>query len=171
MTSLRDKPILTTPQLKHIDWRGVPLDYVGRCSAVCRSLKDCHDLVAWFEDPEFCPFQPVFLIIPDPSELRGVQFKSIVGDGYAPAAELRDVAVAIWERTVNGESRFDMDVAREKAGLVPREVAEDRIREALWDRAQRHKSSPVTDPMRQPQYPNPTNKVQFPQHPGVPYAD
>lgn len=161
--SLRDAPILVTPMIKHINWAGVPHSFVGRCSAVCRSLKDCEDLVAWFEDPTFCPFQPVFLMIPG-------AYKAIAGDGYAPAAELRDVAVTVWEQTVSGPG-FDFDVAREKAGLPERAKADQLIREALWDRAQRHKASPVTDPARQPWHPNPTGRTVFGQLPGIPEGD
>ena len=164
----RDAPIMLTPMVKFINWTGVPHGLRGKVSAVCRSLKDCEDLVAWFGDGNFCPFQPVLLLIPgNPSPI------AIVGDGYATAAELRDCAVDQWEITTERIAKtgrnFDFDEARERAGLPRAEDFDTLYREAMWARIQKHKASPVTDPFRQPDYPNETNKVMFPHHPGVPY--
>ena len=170
MIDARDAAIRTAKRIPPMNWVGVPPNlrqaFKGHISALCRSLKDCEDLVAWFGDADFCPFQPVILLVP------GSQPVAIAGAGYATAAELRDCAVTYWETTVNrvaSGSVLDFDTLRERAGMARREKADELIREALWERAKRHKESPRTDPMRQPVYPNPTNKVQFPEHPGVPY--
>jgi hypothetical protein len=48
---------------------------------------------------------------------------------------------------------LDFDTLRERAGMADRDKADELIREALWERAAKHKASPITDPMRQPQYP------------------
>lgn len=161
---------MTARRIPSIDWSGVSYQlqvaFRGHISALCQSLKDCEDLVAWFGDADFCPFQPVILLIP------GSQPVSITGAGYATAAELRDCAVTYWETTVNrvaAGSVLDFDTLRERRGLAPRDKVDEMIREALWERAAKHKAAPVTDPMRQPVYPNPTGKINFPQHPGVPY--
>lgn len=155
--------LMTAKRIAPINWAGVPTPLQGRVSAVCRSLAECQDLVAWYGDAAFCPFQPVLLLLP-----VGLPI-SINGDGYASAAELQDCAVTLWERRISGEGAFNIDEARERAGLPERGKVDQLIREALWDAAQKHKASPVTNPGRQPEYPNPTGKVQFAQHPGVPY--
>jgi hypothetical protein len=166
----RDSAIRTLKRIPPIDWSMVSFQhrvaFKDHISALCQSLKDCEGLVAWFGDADFCPFQPVILMIP------GSQPVAIAGAGYATAAELRDCAVTYWETTVNrvaSGSVLDFDTLRERAGMASRDKADELIREALWERAKRHQASPVTDPMRQPVYPNPTGKIHFPEHPGVPY--
>lgn len=154
-----------------IDWRGVSYQnrkaFQGKISALCKSLQDCEDLPKWFGDVNFCPFKPVLLLIP------GHQPTAIIAEGYATAAELRDCAVYYWEtntaKAEKGQSLIDFDVAREQAGMLERSKVDAAVREALWERAKKHKASPVTDPMRQPWYRNPTGRIVFPQHPGVPY--
>lgn len=141
-----------------IDWTDVPASLKGRMSAVCRSLADCDDLVAWFGDPGFCPFQPVLLMVPGaPAPIM------IIGDGVAPAAELRDVAVSCWSRAVEKIQKqgalLNFDDARERHGLMRREDVDAAVRQAMRDRIARHKAAPVTDPFRQPVYPNPTNRT------------
>ena len=151
---------MLTPQVKYINWAGVPDAFVGRCSAVCLSLKDGEVLVAWFGHPDFAPFQPVMLLVP------GAMPISIEGHGYAPAAELRDCAVVTWGRTEEklrkfGTTLFDIDDARERAGLLPRDQVDTAVREAMASRVAKHKASPVTDPSRQPVYPNQTGRQNF----------
>lgn len=153
-----------------INWRGVPAGLKGRCSAVCRSLAECEDLVNWFGDENFCPFLPVLLLVP------GAQTApAISGMGIAPAAEIRDIAVAYWEQTEedvkNKRSFVNFDEARERRGLMPRDKVDAAVRQAMRDRVAKHKASPITDPSRQPVYPNPTGRVVFPLHPGVPYKE
>ena len=141
-----------------INWTGVPAQLQGRCSAVCRSLQECEDLVYWFGGPDFCPYLPVLLLVPGAQTMPAIN-----GLGVAPAAEIRDVAVAYWVQTEEDvrlhRSFVDFDEARERRGLLPREKVDAAVREAMRDRAARHKASPVTDPARQPVYPNPTNRT------------
>lgn len=136
-----------------------------KVSAVCRSLKECGDLVAWFDGrPNFCPDQPVLLMIPNvnPPVL-------ISGMGFATAAELRDCALEAWavksKRMEKLGEVMDFDSLREQHGDVRREDAPAAIAEAFAERIRRHKASPVTDPWKQFKYPNPTQKVVFPQQP------
>ena len=152
-----------------IDWSGVPKGLKGRCSAVVRSLKEAEDLIKWFGDENFCPFLPVLLLVP------GAQTApAISGLGIASAAEIRDIAVAYFEQTLEdvqkGRSFVNFEEARERRGLPRREEVDAMIRQAMRDRAAKHRASPVTAPGRQPIRPNPTNRVIFPHHPGVPYA-
>ncbi len=146
-----------------IDYSGLPPAYVGKLSAICRTAAECEDLVAWFGDATFCPFLPVLVMVP------GTQPTLIPGYGHAPAAELRDCAVVAWhsqmEKLRLRSTVLDYDALREKRGLMRREEVDAAIRNALADRIARHKSSPVTDPFRQPHYPNPTGKTVFPQQP------
>lgn len=152
-----------------IDWTGVPRRLRGRCSAVVRSIKEAEDLVKWFGDENFCPMLPVLLLVPGAQTAPAIN-----GLGIAPAAEIRDIAVAYFEMTLEdvekGRSFVNFDEARERHGLMRREDVDAAVRQAMRDRAAKHKSSPITDPARQPVYPNPTNRVTFPLHPGVPYA-
>lgn len=133
-----------------IDWRGVPPGLKGKVSAVCRSEKDCADLVHWFGDPNFCPFLPILLLIPGaPGQLAGL--------GLATAAELRDEAVARWQLMTRRLERIgrivDFDTLREKHGLMRKEDVEPAFREALVERIRKHRRNPRTDPPRQPLYP------------------
>ena len=140
-----------------INWKGVPLSYHNRMSAVCRTLSEANDLVKWFGDAEFCPFLPIFLMIP------GTGGVILAGLGYATAAELRDDAVATWidktDRIAKTGSVLDFDALREKHGLMERSKVKAAMSEAFWDRIRRHKASPVTDPFRQPQYPRVNGKT------------
>lgn len=154
----------------NISWRGVPDQLKYRCSAVVRSLAEAEDLVNWFGDATFCPYLPVLLLVPGAKTAPAIN-----GLGLAPAAEIRDIAVAYWEQTAEdvqkGRSFIDFDEARERRGLMRREDVDAAVREAMRDRAAKHKASPITDPSRQPVYPNPTGKIVFAQHPGVPYKE
>ena len=128
----------------------VPHGFEGKVSAVCRSKKDCEDLVHFFGgDPSFCPFLPVLLWIPGAPQ-------QIAGWGLAPAAEMRDQAVAVWELITARMDRtgkpVDFDALREKHGLMRAEDVDAATREALWERIKRHKANPVTDPPRIPHY-------------------
>ena len=143
-----------------INWAGVPMAYWDRVSAVCRSLTECEDLVRWFGDATFCPFQPVLLLIPEHPTL-------LCGMGYATAAELKDDAVNLWgkytDRLERTGSIVNFDEMREKYGLMRREDVKAATQEAFWERIKAHRASPVTDPFRQPQYPRPNERTQFPQ--------
>ncbi len=159
--------MLTTPE---IDWTNIPSQFWGKVSAVCRSYSDCLDLNHWFGDEDFEPDLPILLVIPSPT---GPHYGQVCGMGLAPVYEMRDECVARWEITENRLARtgniVDFDVLREKAGLVERSKVDEAFRTALTDRIAAHKASPVTDPPRQPRYPNPTNRVVFAEH--VPYGD
>ena len=137
-------------RIPEIDWTGVPPGYLGRVSAVCRSLADCQDLVHWFGDSKFCPYLPIFLMVP------GTGGISLVGMGFADAAELQDDAVAIWTEKsalmAKQGSLGNFDELREKHGLMERSKVREATREAFWERIKAHKASPVTDPFRVPQY-------------------
>lgn len=131
-------------------------------SAVCRSLRDCDDLVAAFGGhANFCPDLPILLIMPDGNP------KLVAGLGFSTAAELRDCCVDVWGVNTGSDAhkRFNVDEMREREGLARREDVTEMTREAFHERRQRHLSSPITDPVRQYQYPNPTHKVLFPQQP------
>ncbi len=134
-----------------IDWAGVPAAHRGKLSAVCRTLAECQDITGWFGDPAFCPYLPILVMVP------GTQPTLIPGFGYATAAELQDCAVTAWEmqsaKIAKQGAVLDYDSLRERHGLMRREEVDEAIRDALWRRAQAHKYSPVTDPMRQPSYP------------------
>src|SRR3990167_6947599 len=89
-----------------IDWRGVPASYVGKCSAVCRTLQECEELVRHFGSPGFAPYLPVRVLVP------GAPAPTLIaGLGYATAAELQDCAVVTWHR---GQVTPDFDALREK---------------------------------------------------------
>lgn len=143
-----------------IDWSGVPESFVGKASAVCRTAQECNDLVRWFGNADFCPFLPVLVLVPGAASPT-----AIVGQGYATAAELQDCAVVTWhqqtERLRKTGGLIDFDQARERAGLMRREEVDAAVRDALARRIAQHKASPVTDPFRQPAYPNPTERSVF----------
>lgn len=160
-----------TPQ---IDYRGVPMAYWPKVSqrydtklsiprdqisAVCRSMDDCNNLVQWFDNqPNFCPDLPVLLLIPG-------KHKLISGLGFSTAAELRDCCIEVWGvyTSSDGDKRWNVDEMRERSGYARREDVPAMVQEAFWEKAKQHKASPVTDPGRQPEYPNPTGKTQFTQ--------
>ena len=140
-----------------IDWSGVREQYRGKCSAVCRSLEDCENLVYWFGSADFAPYLPVMVMVsgaPAPT--------LIAGFGYATAAELQDCAVVTWqqqtERLVARGKFLDFDSLRERRGLIRREEVDLAVREALVDRIAKHKANPVSDPPRSPTYPNPRQR-------------
>ena len=151
--------LIVRKAVPQIDWRGVPLGYVGKASAVCRSLQDCADLVKWFGDATFCPYLPVLVHAP-------AGWTAITGWGVADAAELQDCAVVLWNRQTealmrNNGSLMNYDERRERAGLMRKEAVAEAMSDALDRKIAEHKASPVTNPFRQPKYPNPTNKKQF----------
>lgn len=134
-----------------IDWSGVPAGYVHRASVVCRTLKECEEIVRWFGDAAFCPYLPVLVKAPG-------GWTAITGWGYADAAELQDCAVTLWHRQTiameqNNGALMDFDTLREKHGLMRREDVEAAVAEAATARIAAHRASPVTDPFRQPRYP------------------
>lgn len=138
-----------------IYWSLDLLPYQGQLSAVCRTKQQAADLVRWFGSEDFCPVHPVLLCVPG-------GWGSLTGLGLASAVELRDEAVARWElqeAKIATGTLFDFDTAREKAGLMRREEVDAAVRTAIRDRVARHRASPVTDPVRQLGYPNPTNRT------------
>lgn len=144
-----------------IDWEGVPEQYKGQCSAVCRTAEECDELVRWFGSPDFCPLLPVMVLVP------GAHAPTLIaGFGYATAAELRDCAVVTWhtqtQKLATTGQILDFDTLRERRGLMRREEVDSATREALLQRVARHKANPISDPPRQPVYANPTAKTSFP---------
>ena len=143
-----------------INWVGVPESYVGKCSAVCRTAQECSDLVLWFGSADFCPVQPVLVLIPGADAPI-----AIAGMGYATAAELQDCAIVTWydksQKIEKDGTMFDFDTLRERRGLMRREEVDAATREAMVERVAKHKANPISDPARQPQFPNPTNKTRF----------
>ena len=151
-----------------LDLRDVPMDFWGKVSAVCRSHMDCLDLSHWFGDEAFCPYYPVLLMVPDGK--NSVVYEQIAGLGLCEVWELRDTAVAVWEMTEERLAKYhgkvvDFDAMRERRGLMRREKVDEAIREGFWEMAKKHKASVVTDPGRQPRYPNPLHKMKFPEMP------
>ena len=143
-----------------IDWAGVPASFKGKCSAVCRTAEECGELVRWFGSPDFCPVLPVMVMVP-----KADAPTLIAGMGYATAAELQDCAVVTWHEQTRKLAEtghvLDFDTLRERHGLMRREDVDAAVREALVDRVARHKANPISDPQRQPIYPNPTAKKNF----------
>ncbi len=147
-------------RIASIDWAGVPDSYKGKCSAVCRTLLECEELPRWFGGPDFAPYLPVIVMVP------GADAPTLIaGFGYATAAELRDCAVATWskqtEQLAKTGTLLDFDTLRERHGLMRREEVDTATRDAMMRRVAQHKANPVSDPARQPVYPNPTGKTMF----------
>lgn len=155
-----------------IDWSGVPHQYRYKrganghfyeqpsVSAVVRSLTEAEDLVHFFRNPQFAPDLPVLVMVPGQVPI------SIIGNGVTPAAELRDLAVTVFERTIervarNGGRIFDFDELREKAGLLPHDQFDPAFREALRERRRRHMANPRTDPPRKQWWPAGSAAVRF----------
>ncbi len=150
----------TARRVEPIDWADVPENFLGKLSAVCRTAGDCAELVRWFGDASFAPNLPVLVMVP------GAHAPTLIaGMGYASAAELQDCAVVTWEeqttKLAEGSPLLDYDAARERRGLPRREEVDAATRDALLRRVAAHMANPVTDPFRQPTYPNPTNKTNF----------
>ncbi len=127
-----------------------------KVSAVCRSMADCQDLVAWFDNqPGFCPDLPVLLLIP------GYPPVAVMGLGFATAAELRDCCVEAWGVKTGADAwkRFETNEMRERMGLPRKEDVKEMTREAFHERVKRHKASPRTDPWKQWEYPNPNKRT------------
>jgi hypothetical protein len=141
-----------------VDWLGVPAQYIGKASAVCRTLRDCEELVKWFGDENFCPFLPVLVAAPG-------GWTAIAGYGYASAAELQDCAIVLWTRQAEALAKtgrlMDFDELRDRHGLMRKEDVPQAMAEALEARIRRHKANPITDPFDEPTYPNPTARAQF----------
>ncbi len=149
-----------TKRIPPIDWAGVPLSYVGKCSCVCRTEQECREVVRWFGSAEFCPLLPIMVMVP------GADAPTLIpGMGYATAAELQDCAVVAWnkqtERLKDGGKLFDFDALREKRGLMRREDVDAATRQAFHERIARHKANLVSDPFRVPERENPTEKKLF----------
>ncbi len=142
-----------------IDWKGVPESYVGKCSAICRTAQECAELVRWFGSADFCPNLPVLVLVPGADAPI-----AIAGMGYATAAELQDCAIVTWhdksQKIEKDGTMFDFDALRERRGLMRREKVDAATREAMVQRVAKHKANPISDPARQPQFPNLTNKTQ-----------
>ena len=150
----RDVPMAFWPSYNRKP-NGVTSPPRDKVSAVCRSMADCSDLVHWFGNrPDFCPTLPVLLLIPG-------AITQISGLGYSTAAELRDCACEVWGVKTGGDAhkRFDNDELRERFGLARKEDVAAFTQEAFADRVRRHKASPITDPWKQFQYPNPTERT------------
>ncbi len=152
-----------------INWLGVPDRFYRKVSAVCRNPGDCEDLVRWFGDADFCPYLPIFLMIP------GTEGVMLIGMGYATAAELRDDAVNIWgkytARLAKTGSLMDFDALREKHGDMRKENVAAEMAEAFRERIRKHKANPITDPAREPQYVRVNEKTVFAQTQSTEWKD
>jgi hypothetical protein len=148
--------LITRKAIPRIDWTGVPARYVGKASAVCRTLAECSELVRWFGDATFYPFLPVLVKAPG-------GWTAITGWGYADAAELQDCAVVLWHRqtlALEATGRLmDFDDLRERNGLMRREELSAAVGDAIDRKIANHKASPVTNPFRQPSYPRPNGRT------------
>lgn len=156
-------------QTKPIDYRDIPMAYWPKAvfdhgykvgmketiSAVCRSMADCNALVEFFDNqPNFCPDMPVLLRHPAGDKL-------ISGLGFSTAAELRDCCIEVWGTydSADGAKRFDTDAMRERFGMARKEDVPAMVAEAFAERIRRHKANSITDPVRQYDYPNPTERT------------
>ena len=78
----------------------------------------------------------------------------IPGIGAAEAAEIEDIALAVYEdqekRIREGRLAVDFDELRDRDGLPAREDFDPLFRQAIRDRVEAHRANPVTDPSRQP---------------------
>ena len=85
----------------------------------------------------------------------------VSGLGLSTVAELRDCCVEVWGVKTSREAhkRFNNDELRERFGMARKEDVQEMVREAHWERAKRHKASPVTDPSKQFKYPNPNKRT------------
>jgi len=152
--------IHTAKRVPPIDYSGVPLNFHGKLSAVCRTAQECSELVRWFGSPEFCPDLPVMVMVPgtDAPVL-------IAGMSYASAAELQDCAIVTWfdhlDKLAKRGHVLDYDALREEHGLLPREQVDGATRQALRDRVARHRANPISDPPRQPEPAQPATKTSF----------
>ncbi len=147
----------------------MPENFLGKLSAVCRTAEDCAELVRWFGSAAFAPNLPVLVMVP------GAHAPTLIaGMGYATAAELQDCAVVTWEqqttKLAEGKPLLDYDEARERRGLMRRDEVDAATRDALLRRIKAHMDNPVTDPFRQPEYPNPKNQMKFAVREKVPDA-
>lgn len=150
--------------LTPIDWTGVPLRYRFRfvkgqlvehpgISAAVHSLEEAQDLVKFYGDPRFCPLLPVLLVFPNDIPPTVIIGNGGTADTMADAAELRDLAVYVWERTMeraarNGGKLFDSAEMRDRYGLVPEKERLNVLRQALVDRVAQHRRTQRTDPGR-----------------------
>lgn len=88
--------------------------------------------------------------------MRGPAGNAVVicGMGAAEAAELQDIAEAVYEeqqaKVDAGEPIVNFDELRERHGLPSREEFDPLFRQALRDRIEQHRRNPITDPARQP---------------------
>lgn len=153
------------PRLPRVDTRGLPPVLARKVSAVCRSLEECNDLVSLFAGLDFSPLEgplyPVLLMVPG-----SPTHQQIAGWGLCDIYELRDMAVYVWNVTVerlkkNNGQLVDFDSLREKHGLMRREDVEAAVGEAFDDVIRRQKASPITNPSRQPNYPKVRGKTVF----------
>ena len=149
--------IHTMKRIPPLNWAGVPSNLRNKkVSAICRTAQECEDLVRWFGDEHFCPSLPVMVLV------KNAQPVMIAGMGFASVAELRDCAVVTWhQHEAKGGKILDFDALREKHGLIRREEVDGATREAMTRRIAQHKANLRTDPFREPQYQNPTQKKQY----------
>lgn len=94
------------------------------------------------------PKDPVVLIGPD-----GKTPILLVGAGETEAAELEELAQAVYEkgqrRISQGKTVIPFDEIREKRGYPAREKFSDLFKQALTDRMERHRRNPRSDPPKQ----------------------
>lgn len=91
----------------------------------------------------------------------------VPGLGVTEAAELEEVAIAAYEKREKlmrqGKPLVDFDELRDREGLPPAKEFDPLFRQALRDRIEKHRRSPITDPPRQPVKPRGLIPVAKPQ--------
>ncbi len=112
------------------------------------TLRQIGDLPALLGGMAIKPDAPLVIRTPD-----GIPVL-IPGFGVTEAAELQDLAYGVYEKHQQRlKERRGGLIDRERHGLVARERFSDAFKQALADRMERHRRNPVSDPARQPYYP------------------
>jgi hypothetical protein len=83
--------LIPRPGIQQIDYRGVPLGFYNKVSAVVRNSFEAERLAEFFGSTTFMPAFPVLLMLPGDPTLIGGRFD------LQPADKLRDMAMEQFE--------------------------------------------------------------------------
>lgn len=135
--------VIPRPGTQPLDYTGVKMSWWGKVSYIARSLEECADIVTFFGEATFKPFQPILLLIP------GTEGFLIVGNGVTEASELQDLCITTWGRyldrlVANDGQIFNFGELREKHGYMNYEDRDAQMRQQLWDYHMEKQRNPVT---------------------------